>query len=202
MSTRLLYTNLTPPIAMPLRRKTGLRIVPRLATAAAAAAAAPTATDVKLVFQEQTQWCWAACTAMIAQFLGIEDIKQCELANFLHEQTKCCQKPSWSKCNRPCATEKIMPVYAHLGVTGLGPDLPLAEATLRDELQSGRPVEVGFLWFNDGGHVVIVYGFTAKGYFNVHDPWIGTGFATYEFLRNAYHNGGRWDLSFGQFKRA
>ena len=72
---------------MPLR-KTGIPIRTlrgrRVAKRAVAAAPLPTPMlPVPFFAQEQTQWCWAACSQMVAAFMKKPPVKQCELANFL-----------------------------------------------------------------------------------------------------------------------
>src|SRR5262245_49470320 len=114
--------------AMPLRMTKRIPIRPAkprpgvkaLAAPIAAAPAAPVMLDVPYVQQEQNEWCWAACTQMVAAFLGQADVKQCELANFLHQQTDCCQNPNSDRCNQPAPLESIVPVYKHLGIHAIG----------------------------------------------------------------------------------
>jgi hypothetical protein len=194
---------------MPIRAKTAVPI-PTAPTPALLAAAgvglvalAPAAVTLPVPYarQEQTQWCWAACTEMVARWLGVEGVRQCELANFLHGRTNCCARPSSTACNKPSAVNDVGRVYRHVGVTGIGPDLPLTLPTLVAELAAGRAVEVGYLWLQGGGHVAVVYGYTAQGHFAVHDPWFGSGFATYLQLWTAY-GAGRWFVSYGRFARA
>ena len=187
---------------MPLRVKTGVPIpAPPFAAPAAPAAPAVGATlNVSLVKQTQNQWCWAACTAMIARFLGMVEPKQCELANFLFGRTNCCQAPGSTTCNKPAQVQEIVKVYKHLGIKLTGPDKPLLADTVKKELDAGRPFEVGYLWNGGGGHVAIVYGYTPQGLVLVHDPWYGTGSITYNRLRLAYGMG-VWFVSYGQFTR-
>lgn len=191
---------------MPLRKKTGTPI-PKAApvatpalVAAVAAAALPTHA-VPYIRQEQTEWCWAACTAMIAGFLRPTQpvVQQCALANILLGKTNCCNTPTPTACNRPCEIESILPVYKTQKILGIGELNPLTPNELLFELTNNGPVEVGYLWWGGGGHVAIVYGVTASDRLAVHDPWFGSGFVTYQALFAAYGRG-RWALSFGQFK--
>jgi hypothetical protein len=154
--------------------------------------------DVKLIAQEQTQWCWAACTQMVVKFLLNKDVKQCELANFLHEQTKCCSSPSSSGCNQPCPFEKIIPVFNKAGINGIFEGLPSAWSTIVREIKAGRPLEVGYLWFGGGGHVAILYGFGPNNMLMIHDPWYGSATLTYRAVLSAYGMG-RWSLTYGRF---
>jgi hypothetical protein len=194
---------------MPLRKATGTPIPPTPPAApltapqdlSAPAPFPPSVTlNVPFIAQTQTQWCWAACCAMIARYLDLPEPKQCELANFLHNQTKCCTAPSSAKCNQPCLYVKVMDVAGKAGMKGTGPDFPLFQHTLVQELAAGRPVEIGLNWNAGGGHLIVVYGYTPQGLFLVRDPWNGSGVATYLFLRTAY-NMGAWGCSFGRFAK-
>jgi hypothetical protein len=137
---------------------------------------------------------------MVAAFLGSATVKQCELANFLHQQTDCCQNPGSDRCNQPAPLQSIVPIYAHVKVHAIGDAHPESVQVLLRELRAQRPIEVGFLWFGGGGHVVLVRGVSAQGVFAVHDPWFGSGPVTYFGLLNAYGHG-RWAFSYGDFRK-
>ena len=191
---------------MPLRKKTGLPISAPATPAptralTADALAAPPPLAVPLVKQTQNQWCWAACTAMIARFLGLPEPKQCELANFLFSRTNCCQAPASSPCNRPAQYVDIISVYNHIGIAGIGPDYPLLPNTVVAELNAGRPFEVALNWAGGGGHVAIVYGYTNQGLVLIQDPHFGTLSMVYNALAAAYGHGW-WVASYGRFVRS
>ncbi len=190
---------------MPLRVAAGIAItVPRKRGAASLAAepavGALPMLDVPYFQQEQSEWCWAACTEMVATYLGIANVRQCELANFLHGQTNCCQEPGSDACNQPCPYEGIGPVYGHLNVNCISDPFPENVQVIQRELLAGRPVEVGLLWYEGGGHVALIRGITDQGVYAVHDPAFGSGFATYAFIYGGYGHG-RWAYSFGGFRR-
>jgi hypothetical protein len=192
---------------MPLKVAKRIPIQPARAKPAAKTKAVPKAfgvqgeimLDVPYVQQEQNEWCWAACTQMVAAYLGQPDVKQCELANFLHGQTDCCQNPGSDQCNQPAPLEKVVPVYNHLNIHAIGEAHAETIAVMVRELNAKRPVEVGFLWYGGGGHVVIVRGLDEDGNFAVHDPWFGSGPVTYLGLLTAYGQG-RWGVSYGDFR--
>ncbi len=156
--------------------------------------------DVPYVRQEQSQWCWAGCAQMVANYLGNKKVRQCELANFLHRQTKCCQQPSSSSCNRPSSYAGVGHVYGHLRINCISHTWAVNAQTVVRELVATRPVEIGLLWNGGGGHVALIRGVTAEGLFAVHDPAFGSGLFTYLALYNAY-GGGRWSYSFGDLRR-
>jgi hypothetical protein len=183
---------------MPLRKKTGTPI-----PAAAPETAAPPAVALPVPFikQEQTQWCWAAGVQMIGRCVGVDDTRQCELANFLHNQTNCCQKPRSARCNQPCPYVSLVPVANRAGMNGIGPDHPLSFNTLGRELAEGRPVGAGLNWNAGGGHFIVIYGYTDRGrLFLIRDPWNGSGAVTYQYLSAAYGMG-RWYCAYGRFTK-
>jgi hypothetical protein len=188
---------------MPVRVTKGIPIRPagrpvRL-NAATVSSAAPNL-DVKFVAQSQDEWCWAACCQMVAKFYSV-DTKQCELANYLHGQTDCCDHPGADRCNQPSPFEGVGKVYDHLGITCTSEKAWLSPAVILRELTAGRPVEVGYLWFQGGGHVALITGidFDNEVYIML-DPWFGPGTATYLYLRTAYGMG-RWAYSYGEFAK-
>lgn len=185
---------------MPVRKKQGVPI-PAGGLAAVPAPTLPPSHPVPFIRQEQTQWCWAACTAMIAGWLRPSDpvVKQCELAGRLVSRKDCCKTKMPAVCNSPCPERLILAVYASEKIAGVGERNPLTPQEVLYELTTNGPVEVGYYWLGGGGHVVIVYGLTAAGLYAVHDPWFGSGYVTYNALRTAYGRG-LWVLSFGQFK--
>jgi Papain-like cysteine protease AvrRpt2 len=184
---------------VPLRVKTGIPIRAPRRRAAAAPAVAPVMLDVPYVKQTQNQWCWAACTQMVAAFLDNPDVRQCELANFLHGRTNCCQQPGSDACNQPTPWEGVGPVYNHVNINCITNTWPVNPQVVVRELTLRRPVEVGLLWLGGGGHVVLIRGFTAQGLLAINDPWFGTGLCTYAHLFTAYGSG-RWAITFGDFR--
>lgn len=189
---------------MPIRAKTRVPIrpappPPKAKAAVPGAAPASISLNVPFIKQEQNQWCWAACTQMIAEFLGKTGVKQCELANFLHGQTDCCQHPGSERCNQPCPYQRVVAVYKKVGIKAKFDNHAEHLLVIQRELAAGRPFEVGLLWYGGGGHVVIVHGMDDNGLYAVNDPWFGAGPVTYMGLVGAYGYGW-WGVTFGDFR--
>jgi hypothetical protein len=165
----------------------------------AEALAGAIALDVPHFYQKENEWCWAACTQMIAAFLHKPDVQQCELANFLQGRNDCCQSPDSEACNQPCPLQNIVPVYNHLGIQATFDTHAETPAVMLQELSAGRPFEVGLLWLGGGGHVIIVHGMDEDGNYDVNDPWYGPGPVTYLGLLTAYGQG-RWGVTYGVFR--
>src|SRR5437016_1161349 len=122
---------------MPLRVTNTIPIQPppepHAAVPALPGLAGPVMLDVPYVRQEQTEWCWAACSQMVAAFFGNSAVKQCELANFLHNQTKCCQKPDSNACNQPAQYDDIGNVYTQLNINCISQNWPVNVLVLHRE---------------------------------------------------------------------
>jgi len=160
---------------------------------------------VPQIYQEQTQWCWAACAIMVARYYGDMNNQQCDLASWLFSQPNCCSDPSSSLCNGPCRWEYICDVYesplAFARCVAYAGYIP--PASIKYEIDRGRPIECGFVLSDASvGHSVIV-----SGYYNdvddsvyVNDPADGEGAITWTDLLNAYF-AGSWNYTWTDLKR-
>ncbi len=152
--------------------------------------------------QQSAEWCWAACCCGIARFLALPiQPTEAGLANLLTGRTDCDLLPTPRECIVSASAAEVVGIYDRLGISRVGPDLPLSINTLLAELIAGRPVEVGFMWYRGGGHVALVTGFTkATQRLHVSDPLFGDGQLTYLEIANGYGIG-RWALSYGRFAK-
>jgi hypothetical protein len=178
---------------------------------AAALAATGQELGVRRTRQLRSNWCWAACVDMVLDFYGQPEIRQCDIVGRkLHKP--CCSDPFNSKYDVTCDEKDIRAVWnqagiearAHLGQLTADNGW-LNSAQLVDELNNGRPVQLGLKWDSTGGHAIIVHGWknSSKGlFFIVNDPWNwaavdvpeivnGKGSVHYEELRQAYGMG-KW----------
>jgi len=147
---------------------------------------------VPMIFQEQSQWCWAACTVMVKRYYGDAAVQQCHLANWLFGQSGCCSTPSSSVCNRPRPRGYGCAVYNTFALYCDSWDFPISFALIKNEIDYRRPIECIWSWTNGGGHTVIVRGYidgTPDPYVIVNDPWYGEGTITYSSLLSAYSKG-------------
>lgn len=167
---------------------------------------------IKYVSQRpQANWCWAACTVMVASHLGAKDPDlgnsppaMCHLAGVVHGLQTCCADPS--SCDMGAWPE---PAYAHLGIT-YNPDVPSppvnSERTLTVEeirkqiVDNRRPVEVLYKWNTHGAHVVLITGVYDDGQIEVLDPWFGIESpVSYDYVRGG-RGMGRWAGSYSDFE--
>ncbi|MBN9382259.1 MAG: hypothetical protein J0H74_15930 [Chitinophagaceae bacterium] len=131
-----------------------------------------TVPNLQRIQQCQGFWCWAACTQMVLRQHGDTTTQQCDMAKFLFNQTKCCEKPASNECNNRCESDDIKKVYNHFGrvcslpakIDGLaGPDLDQFLEAIKVEIRAGRPVEIGYELDKVGSHVVLIAGFVGVG---------------------------------------
>ena len=144
---------------------------------------------VPMIFQEQTNWCWAACAEMVASYYG-KQAPQCESANYLFGRNDCCNLPSSGPCNKPIPDNDpgaITRVYSHWGIQSQI-NYPVSYEVLESEMASSRPVELAFLWNSGGGHAALVIQTFLVLWFlrwiRVNDPWYGQGAVPFDSLGN------------------
>jgi hypothetical protein len=132
--------------------------------------------DIAPVSQEQTNWCWAACAKMTTAYYDDTLPRQCDFANWLFQQTTCCQSGSSAACNKPAPVVQIAPVYAHWGIGSTFRSTQVAYTALQDQISVGYPVEIAWAWTGGGGHAVLLVGCTSDAsgqYVWINDPWTG-----------------------------
>ncbi len=136
-------------------------------------------------YQQQTNWCWAACTFMVNQYWAARGgtsyaPTQCQLVNNILRQTTCCTNGSSAACNG------LGNVGTGLSATGNLRNPPAAGLdafrNIQSAIQSCAPVclEISVLnpnppnnYFN---HVVICYGTSTSGpeTLYIYDPMVNT----------------------------
>lgn len=172
---------------MPLRLAFGVRIPTTTAP--------PTALlGALLRYQGQKQWCWAACVEMILDYYSIGHSGQCGFAEWLFGQ-KCCGSPGAPGCNKPCAVADVSRIYCQWGLACKTHLSTVGIAVVQQEVNQGRPVQVGFS-LSSSGHLALIigHGSDAGGAFvMLHDPEYGTGSVHTGYLSTAYGLGTwRW----------
>jgi hypothetical protein len=134
---------------MPLRNSTPRKVpVP----GPAAAAIAPPL-PVPVIWQEQDEWCWAACIVMALRYYGDGATEQCQLAAELTGKNGCCADPL--DCDTPCEPDDVQPLYDKVGLLATGSLGVPTFGDLESEFAASRPVEVATS-ANRAGHALIV----------------------------------------------
>lgn len=152
---------------------------------------------VRLVVQEQSEWCWAGCTKCILNYYR-DSISQCTIADYVRTvatwhsfgTTNCCTNASLG-CNywnynwgTNGSIQDILVHFANIANHGV-PTLTTAEIT--SEIAANHLFVVRWAWTTGGGHFVVGHGISGSGsaasiyYMN---PWPGEGMSigTYSWM--------------------
>lgn len=117
--------------------------------------------DILRIEQEQSQWCWAACGAMLYQCLKKRPIEQCTIAgnyfNTLGLKQEACLNPDLF--NYGCPPNTISKVYESVGISSkLINGAPKPTLLFNEIARDGRPI-LGMLQYTNGaGHILIISG--------------------------------------------
>ena len=159
---------------------------------------------VKRVEQKEDQWCTAACGEMIAAYLGISHVRQCDIVNrYNNGGPDACADPDAADVG--CAYMFVEAVYRSFGIgcsfVGNG---PLSPNQVESEINSSRPIVTLLQYYEGPGaasvvayHVVVLSGIAAGGSIYVIDPFQGQGegYRPYQSLVSAGGQGhwlGSW----------
>jgi|GEM_PF-2671023 len=170
--------------------------------------------DVPLRCQEQSNWCWAACSeAVIDYYAGTAS--QCQIAHqacIRHSPawcTPCTQTPNYcclypsdpSCCNKSnCmygvggCIQDLLTVW---GINSTGSSGWLSLATIQSELDNCRPFIINWFWTGGGGHYIVGHGVDAGDNIYYMDPWPPGGCAyhigTYAWMKQGSNH--TWEYS-------
>jgi papain like cysteine protease AvrRpt2 len=142
--------------------------------------------------QLQSQWCWAACSASVSRFYDTASSwTQCRVVNAELEQTGCCQDGATGQCNQPWYLQRALTRTGNL-VSWSSGTVPMA--TIRSQIDAGRPVGVRIGWAGGGGHFVMISGCldAATGLLEVRDPIFGTSEISIASFASNYQGSGSW----------
>jgi hypothetical protein len=153
---------------------------------------------VTMQTQDQTNWCWAAVAASIADYYGSNVKTQCQIVTDMlpgAATARCCTDGSSAQCNKPYQLLKSLGDVGHLAATGSEPK-PLKPEIVQSEIGAGRPVGIQIFWRDTGGrHFIAVTGY-AESSVDVRDPFYGPTTTPYLKLRDDYLGRGTWTRSY------
>ncbi|MBK7601184.1 MAG: hypothetical protein IPJ07_22715 [Acidobacteria bacterium] len=157
--------------------------------------------------QRKENWCWAAVTASITNYLNDEkSISQCEVVNHcfgMHlaagKAPDCCKNEDSKKCDLPFSLTDALEA---MGMRVSRSNYPLSLDELKEQIVSGLPIAVRIGWSGvDGGaHFIVI---TAVGpdhpdgddstWIRVADPYEkAASYIPFGKLRDNYRGDGRW----------
>ncbi|MEV0120041.1 papain-like cysteine protease family protein [Streptomyces sp. NPDC050703] len=135
--------------------------------AAGSSALAARRLNITMQAQQKSNWCWAAGGNTIAAYMGRD-----------HSQNQFCNAAFGRSQNTECPNNQatLGNVQTGLRWAGINPGSYvtgwLRYATVRSEVDAGRPIETRIQWSNGGGHMHVVYGYDdANSWVYWGDPW-------------------------------
>jgi Papain-like cysteine protease AvrRpt2 len=162
----------------------------------------PLALDVSL--QEACNWCWAAVTSHINNFLSpMSPVDQCGVVTAVVDPNNvhnCCNRPVPGPCDKRRKLSVALEKFGHFH----DPLEPPDEQIVIDQVTHGFPVGARIEWrgsTNAPSHFVAVYGFVpAQGgeglKFNVADPATGADVVVADKFRDHYPGDGTWETTY------
>jgi hypothetical protein len=137
---------------------------------------------------DETEWCWAACSQMMGSLFLNKLIDQCTFAAAAFPTANCCQNRD--ACNVTLPTADMGQVFAVINKVPNYVPTCISFAELQEQIgEKQLPVQVGFQWNDGGGHVAVVCGVSDQGtdqQVYVNDPVYGCGWIEFSNLQGAY----------------
>ena len=138
--------------------------------------------NIPVIYQTQTEWCWAACAVMILKYYGYN-------------------KKFLSAYNQGCKHKDIKKVFSHWKMSCKFKKGKMLFSTIVSEINAGRPIEIGIqIPFGDS-HVVIIIGYktlSESNYVYIIDPKHGGSW--HDFKSFFYANGiTKWIYTWSNF---
>ncbi|MBD3339022.1 MAG: VWA domain-containing protein, partial [Candidatus Lokiarchaeota archaeon] len=147
--------------------------------------------DVPEIFQEESNWCWAACSQAILSYYKT-NLTQCTIVNWARQEANwgnddCCTNPNGAICNQPNsmygAGGSIQDILENWGHNSYGYFFALAKSTIESEIIAKRPFVIGWKWNTGDGHVLVGRGMIGDNLYYM-DPGVGRGYniADYDWV--------------------
>lgn len=93
--------------------------------------------------QQQSNWCWAAVAASVADYYDPPSgWTQYTVVNAVNGRTDCCHFPTSTACNCPGSVADALTATGNLASVGG----PVSKETIIGELQAGRPTAARVAW--------------------------------------------------------
>ncbi len=149
--------------------------------------------DFTMQHQQQTQWCWAATSVSVRLFYRpFSGWTQCRMANAEKGQTTCCTTGSSPACNQPHVLDAPLDRVDCLDRMQAG---TVGYATIRAEINAGRPLAWRIGWSGGGGHFAVIEGYRINRgqWVAIDDPWYGASDVALTTLTGGTYQGtGTW----------
>src|SRR5262245_25172552 len=142
--------------------------------------------------QTQSNWCWAATAKSVSHYYWwFSPWVQCTVANAELNRNDACNTPVPAAANVPWYLDKAL-TRTNNFVSWSG---PATFQQVRDEIDAGRPVGARIGWSGNGGHFMVIYGYSVIAgttYFDIDDPIYGKTHLTVNDFSTNYQGSGTW----------
>ena len=152
-------------------------------------------TGFKIQPQEQTNWCWAALTTIIARFYDSSSTEsQCNVVNREFGRSDCCNDPARSddkQCNQGGYPESSLPKTGNLRRHSFS---PTPFTGVQDEVIAGQPLGVRINWSGGGAHALSIAAYSRPNWIYTQDPWFESTWWNYVSFKS--NKDGNWTESY------
>jgi len=134
--------------------------------------------------QEKSNWCWAACSQAILEYYGTY-VTQTQIADYAVNGAN----QTYPLCSN--SLSGIDGILKHFDaiLSTCRKAYAFFKSEIQQEIDAGRPIQIGILWWAGGGHAVVIRGIVGD-YLYIMDPLYGPLIKTYN--STVINNSGFW----------
>jgi hypothetical protein len=151
--------------------------------------------NVPVVFQERSQWCWAAVSKSLLGYYG-QELEQCEIAEYTRSvatwhsfgPVHCCTAgcDHWNYLQGTAGS--IEDILLHFGGIQTNWTLgTLMPDEIGTEMAGGRPFIIRWGWTGGGGHFLVIHGMSGNNVYYM-DPLYGSMVANITQMYSGAHH--------------
>lgn len=150
--------------------------------------------NVRQIYQEKDQWCWAASCEAVLEYYGIDET-QTNIAiygssgNNVWNYLWGAGDPGDGIYRRGC--NLIISYFG--GVSGSGFTGVLSPEQLQAEIDGLRPVFINWEWSTGGGHILLASGMVNSNVYLM-DPWYGPSVNDYDWVLSGGGHTWKWTI--------
>lgn len=133
-------------------------------------------------YQKKTNWCWAACSQAILEYYGT-NVSQTQIANYAVGGAD--QGLPLCSYSYPYFSSYMDGVLYNFGsiLSTCYQGYYFYKWDVQQEIDAGRPLQIGIKWWGNGGHAVVIQGIQGDSlYIMDPSPLTGPYFATYDYM--------------------
>jgi len=142
---------------------------------------------MRLHYQHTPDWCWAACIAMVVEYVNRTRLEDCEVLSLYDRSLggpgACCEGDrSCVRTGWPGETGRVLQKVFGIAANEL--DTPLSFDEVKADIDKGQPM-IAYMWKTPtNAHAVVISGYRAPDTLMVLDPTNGAHTFPYSVLRS------------------